>query len=147
MKQQSIIGIFAALLAAGAAYVQALVAPLVVLLCAMTVDYITGMIHAWITAAISSRTGIKGIIKKLCYLFAVAVGIVVDWIIKAAGVEAGISIQNFHYIALLVTIWLILNEAISILENVSAIGVPVPAFLKKIVEKLKTNTDKEGEKL
>ena len=147
MKQQTVVGIFAALLAAGAAYVQALVVPLAVLLCVMVADYITGMIHAWITATISSRAGIKGIVKKLCYLFAVAVGIVVDWVIKAAGVEAGIAVQNFHYVALLVTIWLILNEAISILENVSTIGVPVPGFLKKIVEKLKTNADKEGEKL
>ena len=44
--------------------------------------------------------------------------------------------------------WLIINELISILENVAAIGGPVPEFLKALLGKLKTATEEKagGEK-
>ena len=38
---------------------------------------------------------------------------------------------------LLVVIWLIINELISILENLATIGVPLPTFLFKLVGRLK----------
>ena len=44
------------------------------------------------------------------------------------------------------TIWLVLNECISILENISEIGVPLPAFLLKIIEKLEKTVEDTGEK-
>ena len=37
----------------------------------------------------------------------------------------------------MVAIWLIINELISILENLSKMGVPMPNFLMKVVKKLK----------
>ena len=43
------------------------------------------------------------------------------------------------------TIWLVLNECISILENISEIGVPLPAFLMKLIEKLKKTVENTGE--
>jgi phage-related holin len=43
---------------------------------------------------------------------------------------------------MLVTIWLIINEMISILENLSKIGVPIPEFLKKIIGRLKNTVEK-----
>jgi phage-related holin len=46
-----------------------------------------------------------------------------------------------------VTIWLILNECISILENISEIGVPIPAFLVTLIQKLKKTTETKGEEL
>ena len=41
------------------------------------------------------------------------------------------------FFAVLVAVWLIINELISVLENLSRIGVPIPNFLKKIINKLK----------
>ena len=48
-------------------------------------------------------------------------------------------------IAAIVIVWLIINELISILENVAAIGAPVPEFLLKLIRKLKTVTEKQTE--
>ena len=45
----------------------------------------------------------------------------------------------------IVMIWLIINELISILENVAAIGGPTPPFVTKLLSKLKnTVEDKAG---
>ena len=41
-----------------------------------------------------------------------------------------------------VTIWLIINELISILENLAAIGVPGFPRLSKLVERLKNTVSK-----
>ena len=49
------------------------------------------------------------------------------------------------FIAIVVAVWLGFNEVISILENLGDIGVPMPAFLKKIVEKLKGKIEDIGE--
>ena len=48
--------------------------------------------------------------------------------------------QLFH----MVIVWLILNECISILENIDKIGVPVPDFLMSLVKRLKSNTEQKG---
>ena len=50
------------------------------------------------------------------------------------------------FFGLLVTIWLIINELISILENLGKIGVPIPPFLKKVINRLKISTEDKGEK-
>lgn len=126
-------------------YLNALIVPLIVLLVIMICDYITGMIKAYLTAQLSSRTGVLGIVKKLCYGIAVAVAMGVDYIISLGLSNFGVEVPNNMTVALLVTIWLILNEMLSILENLAVIGVPLPQFLKKFVTKLKVTTEKESE--
>ena len=54
---------------------------------------------------------------------------------------------NIHVISLLVVTWLIVNESISILENLVLIGVPFPSFLSRIVQRLKTSVEQKGEQL
>ena len=54
---------------------------------------------------------------------------------------------GFFFFGLLVTIWLLLNECISILENISEIGVPLPPFLVSLIQKLKKTTEVKGEEL
>lgn len=39
------------------------------------------------------------------------------------------------------------NECISILENISEIGVPLPPFLMRLIQKLKKTTEDKGEDL
>ena len=46
---------------------------------------------------------------------------------------------------ILVTVWLIINELISVLENLSRMGVPIPNFLKKIIDRLKNTVDEKGD--
>lgn len=118
-------------------YFGALLIPLAVLLGVIVLDYCTGMVKAWVTKTINSGLGIIGIVKKLCYLLVVCVGGVVDWLIGEAFSKAGIEYSSAFFVGLLVVIWLIINELISILENLATIGVPLPTFLFKLVGRLK----------
>jgi toxin secretion/phage lysis holin len=126
-------------------YFQAMIIPVAILLFVMIADYSTGMIKAWILKEINSRIGIIGIIKKLCYLIIVCAGVGVDWIIRAALSQIGISYTSAFTFGLIVIIWLIINELISILENLSKIGIPLPEFLTKTVKKLKITVEKKAE--
>lgn len=138
----------AAVTAAGAGltlYLGNLFIPIVILIAVMLIDYISGMTKAWITSQLNSRTGIIGIIKKVCYLLIVAVGCVADYLITTLTVKLGIEAGQFYAVGITVTIWLIINECISILENVAVIGVPVPRLLTKIIGKLKNAVEDDKE--
>ena len=143
-EERLVMGAVALILAAVGAYFRELLGPLIVLVIVMTADYVTGMVRAWVTKTLSSRVGIVGIVKKLCYLFGVMVAIVADWVIQSAGAKAGLDF-DFYAFGLLVTIWLILNECISILENLAEIGVPLPGFLKNLIARLKKTVEEKGE--
>ena len=132
-------------LSAVAAYFNALSVPVVVLIAAMTVDYASGMTAAWILSGMSSRKGIKGIIKKVSYMALVAVAMGVDYIICCMMTIVHMELPQTMFFGLLVTIWLIINELISILENLGKIGVPIPPFLKKVINRLKISTEDKGE--
>ena len=129
--------LFAGAVGALAAYFNVLLIPLAVLMGAMLIDYITGMAGAAYTGEINSRVGVIGIVKKVCYLALVAVGIVLDYLITAALVQIGIAIQINYCFGMIVTIWLIINELISILENLGELNAPLPHFLVSIVKNLK----------
>lgn len=137
-------GLLAVVMAAVGAYCRELIIPVVVLFGVMLLDYVSGMTRAWMNKEMSSRVGVVGIVKKVFYLAAVAVAVVVDWVIQLAATEAGLNATGIYAFGLLVTVWLILNECISILENISAVGVPIPTFLGKIIERLKKSAESEG---
>lgn len=147
MNENTTKGLVALIFAAAGVYFRELLGPVIVLGLVMLSDYITGMVRAWIEKRLSSRVGVIGVIKKVAYLFAVGVAVVVDWIIQTAALKAGVDLGNFYAFGLLVTFWLVINECISILENIAAIGVPLPAFLLKIVDKLKQTTEAKGEEV
>lgn len=121
-----------------------LAVPFIVLCVLMLADYITGMVKSWQAGTLCSRTGIKGFAKKLCYGLAVVAAIGIDYVIVIISTKLGYTINLQPFFGLLCTIWLIINECISILENLSAMGVPLPAFLLKIAKKLKNNVESKG---
>jgi toxin secretion/phage lysis holin len=128
------------------AYFNALLIPIVVLVAVMVIDYISGMTSAKRTGELSSRLGVMGILKKVGYLALVAVGMVVDYLISSALVHVGVHIQINYCFAMIIIIWLIVNELISILENLGEIGVPIPDFLRKSIKKIKNSVEnKAGE--
>lgn len=133
----------AAVGAAALSYFGMLAVPVLVLLIAMVIDYVTGMIKAYMQAQLCSKTGVKGILKKLCYMAMVAVGAVVDYLLQSAFVQAGIDLHIEMFCGLLVAIWLIINELISILENLAVIGVPGFPKLSKLLQRLKTVVEKD----
>lgn len=89
MNKATVLKSVTAVVGAGvAAYFGQLAAPVLVLLCMMVIDYVTGMVKAYMTAQLSSRIGIKGILKKLCYMAMVAVGAGVDYLLPDTVVQA-----------------------------------------------------------
>lgn len=114
---------------------------------AMAVDYLTGICSAAWHGKLCSRTGIKGIIKKLAYLFMVAAGVIIDRIIVAGGEFLEIPQNIRPVVALMLIIWIIINELISILENLGRMEVPLPSFLHRIIQSLHSAVEGDNPKL
>ena len=127
------------------AYFKALAVPVIMLAVLMLLDYISGVVEAWVHNTMSSRVGIIGIVKKLCYALVVVVAIVIDLVIQYAAGQVGFDLTGVYCFGLLVTIWLIFNESISILENVAEIGGPEVPFLGRLLRHLKNTTEKQAE--
>lgn len=120
--------------------------PVYVLVACNIMDYITGLAAAHRrNQQISSYVGVLGIAKKVCMWLLIAVGAVVDWLLLYCGASLGFEIHLPMLAASLVAVWLIINEVISILENVGDIGVPLPGFLTKIVQGLKSKIEGQEE--
>ena len=133
---------FAALWAMLASYFNILAVPIFVLLGVMILDYVTGMVKAGIKNELSSKVGAIGALKKVCYMVMVAVGAVVDYLLQSAMVQVGIDLHVKLFFGLLVAIWLIINELISILENLAVIGVPGFPALGRMIQRLKNTVEK-----
>ena len=112
-----------------------------ILLCLMVIDYLSGMAASAVEAldhpddksyGWSSRKGAKGIAKKVAYLFVIAVGMVIDYVIIQTSGVLGFNLPN-TMLSLLVTVWYMLNEALSITENAGRMGAPVPEWLMKYI--------------
>ena len=90
------------------------------------------MIKAAVQGKLSSAVGFRGLLKKVAIFLLVAVGVMVDRVIPATN-EAVRSAVIFFYIA---------NEGLSILENAGELGLPLPAALKKSLEKMQDKEEK-----
>ena len=104
------------------------------LIAVVVVDYLTGVMCAVTDKKLSSEIGAKGIFKKVLIFALVGVGHIVDSHVLGNG-GAIRSAVIFFYLS---------NEGISILENASHIGLPVPEKLKSILEQLHDRDDKKG---
>lgn len=145
MKETSLKALFAVVCGGLSAYFGVIGVPLVVLFAAMCIDYLTGMTKAWVTGELSSRVGVLGIIKKVGYLTAVCVAGIIDWLLISGLKQVGISIGMEFLFGMMVIIWFIVNECISILENLASIGVPLPKFLTAMIQRLAAVVDEKAE--
>lgn len=141
MKDNIIQATVSVALGALAAYFNVLLVPLTILIGVMIIDYATGMTSAWKSGELESKTGLIGILKKVSYLVLVAVGGVVDYLISAGLAAANVEISITYCCGLIVCVWLIINELISILENLAELGTPIPKFLVNIVRRLKNTVE------
>ena len=71
----------------------------------------------------------------------VVVGALIDQLILYTGNAIGIKIPLSFLVALIVTIWIICNELISILENIKDMGGNVPGFLEPLVKNIKSQVE------
>lgn len=83
----------------------------------------------------------------ILYGVVVAVAIVSDWIILNVAELLGVVIPLTTFFGLLVSIWFIFNEFVSILENLIIMEVPIPGFLKSFVSGFKIVVEGQGNKI
>lgn len=100
----------------------------------VSIDYLTGLMAAYVQKKISSEVGFRGICRKVAIFCLVGVGHVLDTQV----------IQNGSVLRTAVIFFYLSNEGISIIENIAIIGLPVPKKLKDVLEQLRDD-EKEGE--
>lgn len=116
--------------------------PVLLLVTTNVIDYFTGILASkYRDQEISSYKGIKGIAKKVCMWLLVVVGVVVDQLLAYASATVGINLPFTFLIACVVAIWLVCNELISILENISDIGVSLPPFMQPLLKNIKSQIE------
>lgn len=91
----------------------------------MLVDYITGLWVGYITATLNSTRAYKGISKKVFIIIIVSCSTVIEQLVPNVG------IRN------LVIIFYVATEILSVIENASKLGVPIPEKLKIALEQCK----------
>lgn len=106
---------------------------LIVLVCFMALDYITGVIRAYINKNLSSSVGLIGIARKCLIFIVLIVSVLLDRLLNS---ETWVfrTLVAYFYIA---------NEGISLLENCVGLGLPIPQRLKDALEQLKEGNKKE----
>ena len=102
----------------------------------VVIDYVTGVMCAVLDKKLSSEIGFKGIFRKMLIFIMVSTAHILDaYIIGGGGVLRTAVI--FFYCS---------NEGLSVLENASHIGLPVPEKLKSILEQLHDRDSEEDTK-
>lgn len=99
------------------------------LLIFMLLDYLTGVIKAIYKKKLNSKISLKGIIKKIGYIFIVVIATLFDYIVN----KEEMPIRN------LTLYFFVANEAISILENWAILGLPLPKKVSQVFEQIKNN--------
>ena len=106
------------------------------LLVFVVLDYITGIMCAINDHNLSSEVGFKGICRKVLIFALVGIGHIIDTQVLG---ETGVlrTAVIFFYLS---------NEGLSLIENASYLGLPIPSKLKDVLEQLHDRSEKEAEK-
>jgi len=99
------------------------------------VDYITGIMVAIINKELSSEIGARGIFKKILIFILVGIAHIIDSRLIGEGSVIRTAVIFFY----------LSNEGISIMENASRIGLPIPQKLKDVLGQLHGKTKGEDE--
>lgn len=116
-------------------------ASLTTLLIFMAADYITGLICAGVfhkstkteTGALESKAGFKGLCRKCGVMLLVLMGHRLDMAMGSSYIRDAICIA------------FIVNEALSITENLGLMGVPIPAIFTNAIDILKKKGSEKNE--
>lgn len=106
----------------------------------MAIDYLTGFIVAAVfneskkteNGALESRAGFKGLCRKGVMLLIVLVACRLDLVLGSNFIRDGVIVA------------FLANEAVSIIENASLMGIPMPKVFIHAIEALKDKSDKGG---
>ena len=123
-----------------------LAVPVFLLVVCNIMDYITGLSASEYRndGGISSYKSIKGIAKKVFQYMLIVLGAMVDILVNYAMDCAAIEITIPFVVGTVVAVWLVVNEIISILENMIDIGVEMPPFLLPLVKYIRNQTESKA---
>ncbi len=102
----------------------------------VVVDYITGVMCAIADKNLSSSVGFKGICRKVLIFTLVGIAHIIDANVIGDGSVLRTAVIFFY----------LSNEGVSLLENASHLGLPIPEKMKDILEQLHNraeNTESE----
>ena len=103
------------------------------LLAFVVIDYITGIMCAVVDKKLSSEVGFKGIFKKVLIFALVGIGHILDTRVIGSGSVLRTAVIFFY----------LSNEGVSLLENATYLGLPIPQKLKSVLEQLHDRSEKE----
>lgn len=96
-------------------------------------DYVTGIMCAVSDKNLSSEVGFKGIAKKVVIFILVAVANIIDTNVITQGAILRTAVISFY----------LSNEGLSLVENATHLGLPVPDKLKAVLAQLHDRAEKE----
>lgn len=99
---------------------------LICLVVAIAIDYVSGIMKAFVMKELSSKIGLRGLLKKVGVLMVVMLAVIVDRVTGETGMIRSLVIYYF-----------VANEGLSIIENLGQTGVPIPSSIKKALRALK----------
>ncbi|WP_367568629.1 holin family protein [Lacrimispora sp.] len=99
------------------------------------VDYATGVMVEGINKACFNQLGFRKVIKKIMIFCMVALAHTID----------NYVIRNGSMLRTAVILFYLSNEGISILDNATHVGLPIPKKLKVVLEQIKESDGNEGE--
>lgn len=95
----------------------------------LIIDTLTGMLKAWNLGEYESKKFRNGFIRKIGYIIGVILTVQLDILVKDNGVLRDIVLTFF-----------IVNEMLSIVENLGAMGVTFPAQITSAIKSLNDKT-------
>ena len=102
----------------------------------VAVDYVTGVMCAVADQKLSSEVGFRGICRKVLIFVLVGIANILDVQIIGTGSVLRTAVIFFY----------LSNEGVSLLENASRLGLPVPEKLREILAQLHDRAEKgEGD--
>ncbi|MGX8795428.1 phage holin family protein [Fusibacter sp. JL298sf-3] len=102
-----------------------------ILILFIALDYVTGVMKGAVEKNLSSDIGWRGLMKKIGTLIAVIVAHQMD---KVAGTQVVRTAVMMFFVA---------NEGISLTENLSVIGVPIPKVMMRTLKAWKDSSEVE----
>ena len=122
-------------------FLGALAIPVYLLVGANIIDYVTALLAApYRGEQRTSKKGISGIAKKIGMWLLILVGFLLDTLLAYLTQTMGWAVPFKFAIACIVCIWILVNELISIIENIADLGVEVP-FLMPLVKWVKQKAE------
>jgi toxin secretion/phage lysis holin len=102
------------------------------LLAFVVIDYLTGVMCAVSDRKLSSAVGFRGICRKVLIFLLVGIANILDVQVIGTGSVLRTAVVFFY----------LSNEGVSLLENASHLGLPVPEKIKEVLEQLHDRSEK-----